>query len=819
MEDEVATLRAEVARLTALLRLTRAEAGPPGPAQSAVTAPHLGLLTATSPPAAKVAFFLTLFATRADVHAIRWENQRKGTSGWMPAARGRWRRGMDAGSAQLLPLTAQVVSEHLTGAIDLGLYSITPADTCRWLAADFDGPFAMLDALAYLKAARAAAVPAVLEVSRSGEGAHAWVFFAEPVPASSARLLGFGLLREAMGIRGRMSLASYDRFFPSQDCLPTAGFGNLIAAPLQGRCRARGATVFLDLATMEPHADQWAFLSSVDRMSARAVARTAARLKPPTVGRSVTALRAASATRIQHPAPATVRVHLAAQVTITAADLTPAMAATLRHAASIRNPEFDQRQRLRRSTWDVPRFLIGYDETVDGDLVLPRGLFSLVETLVAEQGSKLALTDERVGGTTQEFEFTATLRNDQSEALAAIEGHGIGVLVAPPGAGKTVVACAYAARLGVSTLVLVDRAALAEQWRGQVADLLGVKAGQLGGGRKKRRGVVDIATMQTLARRDDVAEVAAGYGLVIVDECHHVPAATVERVVRQMPARRWLGLTATPQRRDGLEEIIAWQLGPVRHAMGAPGSRAGELQLAGVGGRGETVAGLGSSQDGTDARGSSAVKRKAVRLSTEDAPAPTPVLVVHPTAFRYLGPAQPSDPGGMAAIYRELVADDARLQQVATDVRAALARGRHCLVLSQWKDHVRRMAEALAGAADEERPEPVVLVGGMGVRARAAAMAQLEMAATDGQVLLIATGPLIGEGFDLPVLDTLFLAAPISFPGRLVQYAGRVLRPWPGRTTAEVHDYVDVEVPVLRSSLAKRARGYTQLGFPDPRRM
>ena len=443
----------------------------------------------------------------------------------------------------------------------------------------------------------------------------------------------------------------------------------------------------------------------------------------------------------------------------------------------------------------------------------------------------MSVTDERAAGTVQEFEFTATLRNDQAEALAALEGHNVGVLVAPPGSGKTVVACAYAARSGVSTLVLVDRTALAEQWRGQVAALLEVKTGQLGGGRKKRRGVVDIVTMQTLARRDDVAEVAAGYGLVIVDECHHVPAATVERVVRQIPARRWLGLTATLQRRDALEEIIAWQLGPVRHTMAPPGSRSGELPLAdvrgggagdrgSVGGRaGDRGTGLVDAEgraDGVDDGG----EGNAAGTVAEDAPAPTPVLVLHPTSFRYLGSAQPSDPGGMAAIYRDLVADDVRLQQVATDVRAALARGRHCLVLSQWKEHVRRLTEALTGAAgDALRPEPVVLVGGMGVRARSTAMVQLEAAAADGQVLLIATGPLIGEGFDLPLLDTLFLASPVSFQGRLVQYAGRVLRPWPGKATAEVHDYVDAEVPVLRSSLAKRAPGYTQLGFPDPRRM
>lgn len=867
MEDEVAALRAEVARLNALLRLTPREAGPPGPAQSAIAAPHIGHVTAASQPAAKVALFLDLFATRSDVHAVRWENSRTGRSGWMPATRGRWRKGLGPGHPDLLPLTPRVVAEHLTGTLDLGLYSIAPGDNCRWLAADFDGPFALLDALAYLKAARAAGVPAVLEVSRSGQGAHAWVFFAEPVPAGVARTLGFGLLREAMGIRGRMNLGSYDRFFPSQDYLPAAGFGNLIAAPLQGRCRTRGTTVFLDLATMEPHPDQWALLSSVDRMTAATVARLAQQVAVPQVGHAVRGLHTARASRIQQPAPEAVRVRVAATLTVTAEDLTPAMGASLRHAASIRNPEFDLRQRLRRSTWDVPRFIVGYDETVAGDLVLPRGLLPLIESLAAEQGSQVEVTDERVVGVPRGFSFSGQLRADQAEALVSLEGHDMGVLVAPPGSGKTVIACAYAGRLGVPTLVLVDRTALAEQWRTQLMALLGVRAGQLGGGRRKRRGTVDIATVQTLARRDDLAEVTAEYGLVVVDECHHVPAATVERVLRQIPARRWLGLTATPTRRDGLDEMISWHLGPVRHIMEPSGRRAGELPLGGWAGdeppksRAEDQrvrsrdaelptdgqageSGLAATSSPNDGAGTH------VASPPIDAVRPEPVLVLHDTDYRYLGDAQPSEPGGMAAIYRDLVADDERLRLVAQDVREALARGRSCLVLSQWKQHVFRLADALraegtaeaptastmhrdgalessaaraatAGAAAVRvaAPEPVVLVGGMGVRARAEAMARLNAASAQGPVLLIATGPLIGEGFDLPVLDTLFLAAPVSFPGRLVQYVGRVMRPWAGKSTAEVHDYVDVNVPVLRSSLAKRAPGYLQLGFPDPRRM
>jgi superfamily II DNA or RNA helicase len=397
----------------------------------------------------------------------------------------------------------------------------------------------------------------------------------------------------------------------------------------------------------------------------------------------------------------------------------------------------------------------------------------VVAGVVERAGSRLSVTDIRNPGREIDVTCTAELTPAQSTAVSTILAHDDGVLVAPPGSGKTVMACAVIAERGTSTLVFVDRRALAEQWRARIEQFLGIRPGQIGGGRRKLGGIVDVAMLPSLARHDDVAALTSGYGHVIVDECHHLAAAVYDHTVKQMAAQFWLGLTATPTRRDKLGELVTWQLGPVRHTI----TDDDRHTLLDLGNHDSTVG-------------------------------PRRLLHIHATDFRH-GDVDLSKPGALAAVHRHLVADEVRNTQIVDDLTAALHRGRNCLVLTRRVAHVDTLASMLAAHGHKA----LILQGGMSAADRRAAVHHLAGSKAGDGILVIGTTPFIGEGFDAPALDTLFLAAPVSFDGLLIQCAGRVTRAAPGKDTAEVHDYHDQATPVLATSLQRRMPGYRALGF------
>ncbi len=768
MAAEVVRLREENARLRGLLGLDERASD----AHTVSWSPTLlseaeptPLIDASSSDDAKLALLTSLFGARSDVYATRWENASTGKAGWSPATRGGWSR--QRSRQDYLPLTDDMFAAHLRGRATIGIYPLLRGDTCTLLACDFDKGTWVLDALAYLDACHANGVPAALERSRSGNGGHVWVFFDGPVAASDARSLGAALLRQAMSTRAELDLTSYDRLFPSQDYLPRAGFGNLIALPLQGECAARGNTLFLDPTTLDPWPDQWAFLSSVALLSRDAVAELARSLRPADAG---PALSFEELARRGGPAPPPViRARLGAMFSIERAGMPPAVMAALKHVGSIANPEFYEKQRMRFSTWNTPRFICCYGEDLEW-LHLPRGLTERVTDLLVGLGSRLDLTDDRADPEQISIRFTGHLLPQQASAVGDLVGHDRGVLVAPPGAGKTVMACAVIAHHGRPTLVLVDRMELVDQWRSRLGEHLGLaqeQVGQIGGGRDKPTGVVDVAMLQSLARRDD-ASVFDRYGLVVVDECHHLPAVSFAACAEQARTRRWLGLTATPYRRDKLEAIIGFHCGPTRHEI-KPG----------------TVA------------GAELVRRE---------------LVVHQTSAE----ASDDDRVDIQAVFTALVADDRRTAQICGDVHSAVTSGRTCLVLTQRKDHIDSIVAGLAKLGDGA----LVLRGGLGKKARAAVGDAITARPPDTGIVLVATGSYLGEGFDWPELDTLFLAFPLAFKGRVIQYVGRLLRSHEGKHHVELHDYVDARIPVLDRMHTKRLPAYATLGFevPTPRR-
>lgn len=774
-QSVLAALQAENARLIALLETHGIDWHPPQPVATRPQEAEPSRLST----AEKVALFRRLFQGRTDVYPIRWESKTSGKSGYAPACANEWRAGVcekprikcaNCSNRLLIPLSDEVIYDHLAGEHTVGVYPLLENDTCHFLAIDFDEAEWRDDARAFMRSCHELGVPAALEISRSGKGAHVWVFFANRVHARDARRLGSAIISHTCSRTRQLTLASYDRLFPNQDTMPKGGFGNLIALPLQKRSRENGCSVFVDM-DLQPFSDQWAFLASMVLMAVDDIEPTILRAIGGVHPLDVTFIdeedfatpwrhRTARSKRLAGQMPASLTVTLANQVYFEKAQLPQALANRLIRLAAFQNPEFYKAQAMRMSVWDKPR-VIGRAENFPQHIALPRGCLDAALELLRDNGIACELHDERTSGDCIEVAFVGKLRMDQEAAVSGMLSFDTGVFCAPTAFGKTVTAAALIARRGVNTLILVHRTELLKQWQERLQTFLGVGkgvVGTVGGGKARPTGMIDIAVMQSISRQGEVDPLVENYGQVIVDECHHVGAVSFDAILKRSRARYVLGLTATPVRRDGQQPIIFMQCGPIRYTAAKP---------------------TGAPQD----------------------------LTVSPRT-RFARIDLPGDVG-IQDVFRYLANDPARTEAIAAEIRSAYEQGRKVLVLTERTEHL----HALMASLGDLNPAPFVLHGRMSRKQRAELVAELDGLPAGLPRVLLSTGKSIGEGFDHPPLDTLVLAMPVSWKGTLQQYAGRLHRENAGKVDVKIIDFVDTGHPALLRMWEKRQRGYRAMGY------
>lgn len=745
-----------------------------------------GTLTANSPSDQKVIRFRSLFRGRDDVYAVRWEGK-NGRTGYSPAGIRDWEQPAFTKTGKKkpfrvtkpFPLSDDVVRDHLLGNQTIGIYPLLQDDTCWFVAVDFDKKSWERDACAFLKTCRETGVPASLERSRSGNGGHVWKFFAEPIQAALARKLASAILSRTMEQHYALGLDSYDRLFPSQDTMPKGGFGNLIALPLQHGPREKGNSVFVD-DQLRPYDDQWAHVSSIERLTLDDTQLLLRKVYP--TGDVVNVRHSSSdydessdpwilppsgrlaLDRIKGPLPQRVSINLANLIYIEKKGLPDAFLDRSLRLAAFQNPEFYKTQAMRLSTFGKPR-VIGCAEDLAYHIALPRGLLKDVLDLFQSHSIGVDITDYRFIGLPIEVDFHGDRRAAQAEAAKALASGDNGILCAPTAFGKTAVAAQLIAMRKVNTLVLVHRCHLMDQWRERLAIFLGIgikDIGQIGGGKTVKTGRLDVAVIQSLIRKGDVKDIVAEYGQVIVDECHHVSAFSFERVLRKVKAKYVVGLTATPVRKDGHHPIILMQCGPIRFNV------------------------------------SSKKQAAASHFKYEVVPRFTEFTV--PPEWQGIG---------IQDIYTALVNDETRTDLIVSDVVNAIEDGRFPLLLTERTNHLQFLHEKL----EKRVPNIFVMKGGMGKKQRDALASAIGALAEDQQRLIIATGRYIGEGFDNALLDTLFLAMPISWRGTLQQYVGRLHRLHEKKRVVRVYDYADRLVPVLSRMYEKRLKAYKAVGY------
>ena len=749
----------------------------------------------------KVDLFRSLFKGREDVFARRWYSKTSGKVGYQPVCQNEWTplcdkrtfKCADCPNREFSSLTDNDIYRHLEGKDAdgrdvIGLYVLNEDNTCHLLCTDFDDKNCehgyQNDVLAFVDVCKSWNIPCSVERSRSGNGAHVWIFFGSPVLAVKARRLGNAILTEAMNRNGKIGFKSYDRFFPNQDTMPEGGLGNLVALPLQGNARKHDNSVFVD-EDFEPYPDQWEYLLNVGKLSEQFledILKKTANIQP--LGELS---KTSESKPWETPMPKEIgRSDFSSEVIITRSNmlyiplnqLSSKVLNYLKRIASFRNPEFYSKQALRLSTYQTPRIISCAE--IDGEyLALPRGCEDAVTTLLKEKGVPYRIEDNSNHGKLISVQFNGVLRDDQQKAVNVLASNNNGVLSATTAFGKTVTAIGLIAKHRVNTLVLVHTKALLDQWVKALEQFLTIDTipeenevkrkrrkplspiGTLSSTGKKLHGIIDIALMQSCISDNDVKPFVKEYGMVIADECHHVSAVNFEQILKAVNARYVYGLTATPIRKDGHQPIIFMQCGPIRYSADA--------------------------------------KAQMLTQTFER------LLVPRFTPFRPLVGSDLS----YTKVAEQLAEDEYRNLFIVKDVVEVLREGRSPIILTSRTSHVSVLAELLKPHCRNV----ITLIGSESTKDKRQKMEHLQSIPSSEQLVIVATGKYVGEGFDYARLDTLFLVSPVAWKGIVAQYAGRLHREFEGKQDVQIYDYIDIRVPVCESMYRKRLKGYASIGY------
>ena len=758
-------------------------------------------------------FFMMFCRGRKDVYDLRYTNPKTGKNGYYSQCFNRWDRGChiqkkdgvrckDCELRAYKPVTLPLIKAHMNGTDPNGndvvaIYPMLENNLCQLLVFDFDNhakgaeqeDYANIDdgwkeeinALRHI--CKNLDVDAVVERSRSGRGAHLWIFFKEMVPARLARRFGFALLEKGAESVNLKSFKYYDRMIPTQDALPEGGLGNVIALPLQGMALKSGNSAFID-ENWNAYEDQLNVLAGTRRLTRQGIEDYLS------LWYSTGSISEDNGTDAPWDknseieagsVKGVVRIVLADRIYIDSTGMSNKTKRQLRRMATFSNKQYFQNQAMDMPNYDESRFIyLGSDE--GKYIVLPRGLREEILKKFDNAGISYKIEDKRTKGQELNISFRGELRESQIPAVETMLENETGILHAATAFGKTVVCCDMIARRGISTLILVDRADLMNQWIKRLEEFLDIDEelpeyqtktgrtrkrksliGNLQGAHDTLTGIVDVAMIRSLKKKDGFHPKLKEYAQVYFDECHHAASDSAIEVLQEINAKYVYGVTATPKRGDGKEKINEFLLGPIRYRFTAK-DRAEEQNIN---------------------------------------------HLVYPRFTRTVKPHHLSKtPYGNDA-YELIRNNDVRDEQIIRDVADCVQAGRTPVVLTKYVDHAKKLSERLKTYADRL----ILLTGANGTKARRAQVEELNKVDNSDSLILVGTGSLLGEGFDFPRLDTLFMATPVSGENVVEQYVGRLNRDYDGKENVIVYDYVDSHIPKFDKMYSARMKAYKKIGY------